>query len=63
MTICNQLSQQTGLQGAWIGEQNNLAAGEPAWTASTEEGTRRFWRNVFAGSARVRFHQVGACGK
>jgi hypothetical protein len=29
------------------------------WTTSTEEGTRRFWRSVFAGCASVRFHRDG----
>ncbi len=40
---------------------NNIKiyGGEPAWTTSAEEGTRRFWRNVFAGSASVRFHREG----
>ncbi len=36
-----------------------IYGGEPAWTTSAEEGTRRFWRNVFAGSASVRFHREG----
>ena len=40
---------------------NNIKiyGGEPAWTTSAEEGTRRFWRNVFGGSASVRFHREG----
>jgi hypothetical protein len=29
------------------------------WTTSVEEGTRRFWRNVFGGSASSRFHRPG----
>ena len=36
-----------------------IYGGRPAWTTSAEEGTRRFWRNVFAGSASVRFHREG----
>ncbi len=30
-----------------------------SWTTSVEEGTRRFWRSVFAGCASVRFHREG----
>jgi hypothetical protein len=29
------------------------------WTTSVEEGTRRFWRNVFGGCASSRFHRPG----
>jgi hypothetical protein len=29
------------------------------WTTSVEEGTRRFWRNVFGGCASARFHRPG----
>ena len=29
------------------------------WTTSVEEGTQRFWRNIFAGCASVRFHREG----
>jgi hypothetical protein len=29
------------------------------WTTSVEEGTRRFWRTIFAGGASVRFHREG----
>lgn len=36
-----------------------IYGGEPAWTTSAEEGTRRFWRNVFGGAASVRFHREG----
>jgi len=40
---------------------NNIKiyGGTQPWTTSAEEGTRRFWRNVFAGSASVRFHREG----
>ena len=30
-----------------------------SWTTSIEEGTRRFWRSIFAGCASVRFHRDG----
>jgi len=30
-----------------------------SWTTSVEEGTRRFWRNIFAGCASARFHREG----
>lgn len=30
-----------------------------SWTTSVEEGTRRFWRNIFGGCASVRFHRPG----
>jgi hypothetical protein len=30
-----------------------------SWTTSVEEGTRRFWRSLFAGCASVRFHRPG----
>ncbi len=30
-----------------------------SWTTSVEEGTRRFWRNVFGGLASARFHRDG----
>jgi hypothetical protein len=30
-----------------------------SWTTSVEEGIRRFWRNLFAGSASARFHRPG----
>jgi hypothetical protein len=29
------------------------------WTTSVEEGIERFWRNLFGGSASVRFHRPG----
>jgi hypothetical protein len=29
------------------------------WTRSVEEGTRRFWRNIFGGCASSRFHRPG----
>jgi hypothetical protein len=29
------------------------------WTTSVEEGTRRFWRNIFGGCATSRFHRPG----
>lgn len=29
------------------------------WTTSVEEGTHRFWRNIFGGSASSRFHRPG----
>jgi len=29
------------------------------WTTNVEEGTRRFWRIIFAGCASVRFHREG----
>ena len=29
------------------------------WTTSVEEGTRRFWRNIFGGLATSRFHRDG----
>ncbi len=29
------------------------------WTTSVEEGTKRFWRNIFSGCASVRFHREG----
>ena len=29
------------------------------WTVSVEEGTKRFWRIIFAGCASVRFHREG----
>jgi hypothetical protein len=29
------------------------------WTTSVEEGTQRFWRNVFGGCASSRFHRPG----
>jgi hypothetical protein len=31
--------------------------GGVGWTAGNQEGVERFWRNVFAGSAAVRFHR------
>lgn len=30
-----------------------------SWTTSVEEGTRRFWRNIFGGLASSRFHREG----
>jgi hypothetical protein len=30
---------------------------ETSWAGSAQEGMQRFWRNVFAGSAAVRFHR------
>ncbi len=30
-----------------------------SWTTSVEEGTRRFWRNIFGGCASSRFHRPG----
>jgi hypothetical protein len=36
-----------------------IYGGEPSWTTSAEEGTRRFWRNIFGGAASVRFHREG----
>jgi hypothetical protein len=30
-----------------------------SWTTSVEEGTRRFWRNIFGGLATSRFHREG----
>lgn len=30
-----------------------------SWTTSIEEGTRRFWRNIFGGLASSRFHREG----
>ncbi|MBS3776200.1 MAG: hypothetical protein KGY70_13480 [Bacteroidales bacterium] len=30
-----------------------------SWTTSVEEGTRRFWRNIFGGCASARFHRPG----
>jgi hypothetical protein len=32
-------------------------AGEGGWNGSTRDGEERFWRNVFAGAASVRFHR------
>ena len=29
------------------------------WTTSVEEGIQRFWRNLFGGSASIRFHRPG----
>ena len=34
-----------------------------SWTTSVEEGTRRFWRSIFAGCASVRFHREGPSEK
>ena len=33
--------------------------GTSDWTGGIEEGTRRFWRNIFAGAASARFHREG----
>ena len=30
-----------------------------SWTTSVEEGTKRFWRNIFGGLASSRFHREG----
>jgi hypothetical protein len=30
-----------------------------SWTTNVEEGTRRFWRNIFGGIATSRFHREG----
>ncbi len=30
-----------------------------SWTTSVQEGTRRFWRNIFGGLASSRFHRPG----
>lgn len=30
-----------------------------SWTTNVEEGTRRFWRNIFGGLASSRFHREG----
>jgi hypothetical protein len=40
---------------------NNIKiyGGQPNWTTSAEEGTRRFWRNIFGGAASMRFHREG----
>lgn len=35
-------------------------AGEGGWNGSTKDGQERFWRNVFAGAASVRFHRPEA---
>ena len=37
-----------------------IYGGTAGWTSGIEEGTRRFWRNIFAGSAAVRFHRPGS---
>jgi hypothetical protein len=35
-------------------------AGEGGWNGSAKDGQERFWRNVFAGAASVRFHRPDA---
>jgi hypothetical protein len=35
-------------------------AGEGGWNGTTKDGQERFWRNVFAGAASVRFHRPEA---
>ena len=35
-------------------------AGAGGWNGSSQDGMERFWRNVFAGSAAVRFHRQTA---
>lgn len=34
-----------------------IYGGTVAWTTSEEEGTRRFWRDIFGGCASARFHR------
>jgi hypothetical protein len=36
-----------------------IYGGKTGWTGGEEEGRRRFWRNIFAGQASVRFHRAG----
>ena len=36
-----------------------IYGGTSGWTGGVEEGTRRFWRNIFAGAASARFHREG----
>lgn len=36
-----------------------IYGGRADWTTSVDEGVRRFWRNIFAGSASARFHRPG----
>jgi hypothetical protein len=35
-------------------------AGEGGWNGATKDGQERFWRNIFAGAASVRFHRPEA---
>ncbi len=35
-------------------------AGDGGWNGATKDGQERFWRNVFAGTASVRFHRPEA---
>lgn len=35
-------------------------AGEGGWNGSAKDGQERFWRNIFAGAATVRFHRPDA---
>ena len=35
-------------------------AGEGGWNGTTRDGLERFWRNIFAGAASVRFHRPAA---
>ncbi len=36
-----------------------IYGGTITWSTSAEEGTRRFWRNIFGGCASSRFHRPG----
>jgi hypothetical protein len=36
-----------------------IYGGTAGWTGSVEEGTNRFWRNIFGGCASSRFHRAG----
>lgn len=36
-----------------------IYGGTAPWTGGIEEGTHRFWRNIFSGCAAVRFHRPG----
>jgi hypothetical protein len=35
-------------------------AGDGGWNGTTQDGLERFWRNIFAGAASVRFHRPEA---
>jgi hypothetical protein len=35
-------------------------AGDGGWSGSSRDGLERFWRNIFAGAASVRFHRPNA---
>ncbi len=53
------IRSQVGAQPIPINNVKIFGGDIGRWTTSVEEGTQRFWRNVFGGCASSRFHRPG----